>query len=206
MSETGHPNRDWKCDYSSGTAPWDTGRVSAQLRRFLASGHIISAPGRALELGCGTGTNAIFLAEAGFEVTAVDFTAEALCLASRRARQAGVQVRWIEADVLHLADIIPAADPFDLIFDRGCFHGFAPCDRPGFVEQLRIVTRPGSVVFLLTGNSREPFKNGPPVVSEAEIRETFDSSFKIQALEEFRFDTTRKHSHPLGYACHMTRR
>ena len=73
-------------------------------------------PGRAVVLGCGTGTNAIYLAKRGFEVTAIDIAPTALNLAQDRAEKADVKVRWLLADVL-----APPVDleRFDFIFDRG---------------------------------------------------------------------------------------
>src|SRR5688500_10131498 len=76
--------------------PWDTGRPSVELMRRLAQFSI--APCRAIELGCGTGTTAIWLAQQGFSVTAVDISPTAIARAEERARREGVQVRWLAAD------------------------------------------------------------------------------------------------------------
>ena len=90
-------DRDWNARYKQGELPWDSGLVSRELKRVLDEAHI--APCRALELGCGTGTNAIELARRGFDVSAVDCAQRALEIAQQKAIDAGVTVNWIKADV-----------------------------------------------------------------------------------------------------------
>src|SRR5439155_585090 len=108
MSERDH----WEARYTGGEAPpWDTGRVSAELVRHVAKFRIV--PCRAVELGCGTGTNAVWLAQQGFDVTAVDISPTALQQASQRAADAGVTIQWVEADVTDLPDLGP---PFEFFF------------------------------------------------------------------------------------------
>src|SRR5262245_56613997 len=87
--------------------PWDTGRPSAELQRRL--GQLTLAPGRAIELGCGTGSNAVWLAEQGFDVTAIDISPTAIARAEERARAASVMVRFVTADVTELPDL---GEPF----------------------------------------------------------------------------------------------
>ena len=87
-------DRDWNTRYVEGDLPWDSGLASRELRRVLDETGI--APCRALELGCGTGTNAIELARRGFDVTAVDCAPRALEIAQRKATAAGVTVNWRE--------------------------------------------------------------------------------------------------------------
>src|SRR5438105_1095757 len=97
MSERDH----WEERYTTGEPPpWDTGRVSPELIRRVAEFQI--APCRAVELGCGTGTNSVWLAQQGFDVTAIDISPTALDLARQRAADAGVAVRFVAADVTAL--------------------------------------------------------------------------------------------------------
>src|SRR5262245_55172693 len=98
-------------------APWDTGRPSAELERRIAQ--MKPAPCRTMELGCGTGTNAVWLAQQGFEVTAIDISPTAIERAREKATEAGVQVQFMQADVTVLPDLGP---PFPFFFDRGCYH------------------------------------------------------------------------------------
>ena len=95
--------------------PWDTGVSPPELTEFIRS----HAPGRALDLGCGTGTNVITLAQHGWWVTGVDFAWRAIRVARRKARRSGVEVELQVADVTR-GDAV--SGPYDLVLDLGCFH------------------------------------------------------------------------------------
>lgn len=164
-------------------APWDTGRPSSELARAITSGAV--KPGRAVELGCGTGTNAIYLAQQGFRVTAIDIAPNALKMAKEKAEKANVTVKWIQADVLNP----PELEPFDFIFDRGCYHGVRRQNAAGYVETVRRLSRPGTKVLIIAGNANETRSGGPPRVREEEIRRDFAEGFEILSLREMRFDT-----------------
>lgn len=175
----------WDRAYRQGArAPWDTGRPSSDLRQAISEKWI--APGRALELGCGTGTNAVYLAQSGFDVTAIDVAPTALAMARQKAAKAGVNVRWLWADVLNPPMYLPQ---FDFVYDRGCYHGVRRTSAQEYVETLRRVTRPGSLVLILAGNANEPGSGGPPRVTEQEIRADFSRDFEILRLDTTRFDT-----------------
>ena len=108
---------EWNDRYRDGNLPWDTGRPSSELQRVLGR-HPIE-PCRALELGCGTGTNSVWLARQGFEVTGIDVAPLAVERAEKRAHAAGVAANFVAGDVLHLPDL---GGPFAFFFDRGCYH------------------------------------------------------------------------------------
>ncbi|MCX6899049.1 MAG: class I SAM-dependent methyltransferase [Verrucomicrobia bacterium] len=196
------PDRDWDQTYRDPQSPpWDTRRPSTQLRLLLESGSV--KPCRALDLGCGTGTNVIFLAQQGFSATGVDLSGVAIQRAREKARAAAVSVNFVCASVLALPDF---GVPFAFVFDCGCFHTLAKDQRRTFVEQVLGVTRPGSIFLLLCGNAKEPLDPGPPTVSEEEIRATFSRDFDIEWIREFRLDTVNLPKTPLGYATLMRRR
>ena len=113
----------WEAIYSSrsrdllGCLPWESERpVGALVELFDRPGF---RPRTVLELGCGDGVNAVFMASRGCEVTAVDVSATALELAGEKQRVAGVEVEFVEGDVFELG---PAAAPFEFVFDRGMLH------------------------------------------------------------------------------------
>lgn len=187
----------WDSRYREGRPPWDTGRVSAELQRRLAQFEI--PPCRAIEFGCGTGTNAIWLAQQGFDVVAVDLSPLAIQQARRKAEQAGVDVLFLPADVTELPDLGP---PFDFFFDRGCYHAIRRSKAEEFLQQLDRVTSPDAWGIVLTGNSRESRQPGPPTVSEEELRRELGRSFELVSLEEFRFDQEEPDGHRhLGWSC-----
>ncbi|MCA1221702.1 class I SAM-dependent methyltransferase [Streptomyces sp. 8L] len=100
------------------------------------------APGRALDLGCGTGRNALYLASRGFEVDAVDLSPVAVAWAEDRARGAGIGARFLSGDVFAL----PATElsgPYDLVVDSGCFHHLPPHRRVSYLGLLDRVLAPG---------------------------------------------------------------
>ena len=105
----------WDAPYRRDRMPgWDVGRPSSHLVEAVEDGTF--KPGRAIVFGCGSGTNAIYLASKGFQVTGVDVAPSALAVAAKKAGEAGVEVEWMLADVVSL----PKLPPYDLVFDRGC--------------------------------------------------------------------------------------
>jgi SAM-dependent methyltransferase len=193
----------WNERYVKGETPWDTGQPSSELLRVLAESAI--PIGRAVELGCGTGANAVRLAQQGFDVTAVDLSPLAVEQAQRRAEATGVRVRFLAADLLHPPEELTG--PFDFVFDRGCYHIVRREDVNSFLETLRRLTRPGTLALVLTGNADEPHTPGPPVVTEQQIRTELGSLFDILQLRAFRFDQVEEVGvRFLGWSCLMRRR
>jgi cyclopropane fatty-acyl-phospholipid synthase-like methyltransferase len=90
-------------------------------------------PGRAIDLGCGTGTNVITLAERGWQVVGVDFAPSAIRRARRKIQRAGLDARVLVGDVTRLDGI---RGPFDFALDLGCFHGLAPADKKSYLTRL----------------------------------------------------------------------
>jgi len=113
-------------------------------------------PGRALDLGCGTGTNAITLAAHGWEVTGVDFSRRAIQIARRKARQAEVNLSLILGDVLRLDGV---SGSFDLILDIGCFHSLSKSEVDKYIHNLkRLLAMDGTLLmygfYKISGVSR----------------------------------------------------
>ncbi len=114
--------------------PWDTGISPPELLDFISH----HPRGRAIDLGCGTGTNVITLAKHGWQVTGIDFTPRAVQLARRKMRASGVTADVQVGDVTRLDGI---SGPFDFAFDLGCFHGIP--SRTEYLTQLSRVLAPG---------------------------------------------------------------
>ena len=192
----------WEGRYRSGDIPWDSGHPSTELQRVLAEEGI--QPCRAIELGCGTGSNAVWLASLGFEVTAVDISPLAIGRAQERAASAGVFVRFLTADVLDPPDL---GGPYDFFFDRGCYHVVRRVDVRRFLRTLAQLSGPGALGLVLAGNARESQSPGPPVVTENEIRQELGRVFDVVRLREFRFDETGpSDARPLAWSCLLKRR
>jgi SAM-dependent methyltransferase len=164
----------WDSAYRDGGKPgWDTGIVAPALKEAVESGAI--KPCRAVDLGCGSGTNCIYLASRGFDVTGIDVAPTALGIADEKAAKAGVRVRWVLADVLAL----PELEPFDLVFDRGCYHHVRYVDAAGFLDSLRQLTRPGTRCLILSCN-----RDSPPGVREHHMRSDFSALFDFEWLRD----------------------
>lgn len=193
---------DWNQRYEAGNTPWDSGLPSAELRRIIEEEKI--EPCRVLELGCGTGTNAILLAQFGFEVTAVDLSPFAIEQAVAKANDSNVEVSWICGDV---CSIDTPDEPFPLVFDRGCFH----CIRrdigvSAILETLERATAARSRLIVFTGNANEKREHGPPGLLEEDLRNDLGGLFEINQLRPFYFEDAGGKQGPLGWSCLATRR
>lgn len=191
----------WNRRYQEADTPWDMRIPSRELTRVLDDGLIRGRT--ALELGCGTGTNAVLLAERGFQVTAVDGAPLAIERARQLAQFNGVAVDFMEGDVCVLPDL---EKTFDFLFDRGCFHCVRLVNAAGYLETVRRCTHPGSQFLVLTGNANETREGGPPRLHEQELRADFEPLFEVLDLRPFRFDDPDGPTGPLGWSCLMTRR
>lgn len=116
---------------------WDTNITPPELISLIASG---LKPGRALDLGCGTGTNVIYLTQHGWQTTGVDFVGKAIETAKHKAKAAGVAADFFQGDVTRLDFLSPS---FDLVLDIGCFHSLPANRRPAYIAGLRRLLGPG---------------------------------------------------------------
>src|SRR5437899_9347597 len=132
--------------YAKRETPWDSGKPSEELVRLLDAGKLTGKT--VLEIGCGTGTNAIELARRGFQVVAVDIVEQAIQAAREKARDAKLKVVFRVADALK-DDL---GGPYDILFDRGTYHCLRRENLKEFQDVLKRVTRSGSWWLSLAGN------------------------------------------------------
>lgn len=186
----------WNEVYSSREEiPWDIGVPSEQLVKLIEKREI--KPCSALDICCGTGTEAIYLAKNGFEVSAIDISKEAIKIAQNKAREAKVKVDFRVGNVLELPF---QNDSFGFVSDRGCFHVFAPEYRKWFADEIHRVMKRGGIYLLRCFSEKEPGGWGPCRISKQEITDTF-SNFEISSIEDVTLHG-RKGSHK-GYKCLM---
>ncbi len=154
--------------------PWDTGQSPPELLTYLAE----HQPGRAIDLGCGTGTNVITLAQHGWRAIGIDFSRQAIRRARRKAARLGIEASFIHGSVTTLEGI---EGPFDLGVDIGCFHALTPEGRRAYVSRLaQVVGADGTV--LLYAFLRAQDAPRPSWTSEAEVRQLFAGEFAVQAI------------------------
>ena len=160
--------------YYLGSPPWDTGITPPELAEFIEN-HL---PGRALDLGCGTGTNVLALASAGWEAVGVDFSGGAIRLARKKARRSGLKAVFFRDDVLRLKDL---TGRFDLVYDIGCFHSLPPARFDDYAANLARHLAP-SGTFMLYVFFRSPESSGPGI-TQAELDRTF-APFRLLRRED----------------------
>ena len=147
---------------------WEPRHPPQELVSVLAA-EVLPAGGSVLDVGCGAGLEAVFLAQCGFRVIGVDTSYEALKIARQRSAAAGIAVDWRRGDALDL----PLEDrSVDFVTDRGCFHVIDPDVRPAFARELDRVLRPGGTI-LLRGAAREDEEAGLFAVDADEVDRAF---------------------------------
>ena len=136
---------------------------------------------RVLDLGCGTGTHSIYLAQQGCTVVGVDFSSKAIALARQKALQTGVNVDFRIGDVTRL-DFLNG--PFDIVLDVGCFHGLSESERKKYAQNLVHLTHPGSLFLLWAVNGGDHFGIG---VNPEAIGQSLSPNFVLSHTKESRY-------------------
>jgi SAM-dependent methyltransferase len=174
--------RDWNEAYEKNELPWDTGVPDDLLVAFVRAGRIV--PGAALDVGAGTGTNALWLAEQGFDVLGVDVSPRAVEMARAKVK-AGARCRFEAGDFLAAAP----AGPFAFVFDRGCFHVFdEPEDRARFAARVAACLAPGGVWLSLIGSTEgAPREFGPPRRTARDVTAAIEPALAIEELSAASF-------------------
>ena len=161
----------YRAFYALGLRVWEREAPAAALVAVV-EGPGAPPPGRALDLGCGTGTDSVYLARRGWDVTGVDQVPRALALARRRAAAAGVAPRFVLGDVTRLRELGVGRD-CTLLLDFGCFHTLPADLRDAYVASVSGVAAPGAT-FLLYGFARPPrLAPLPAGLTPEEVRRRF---------------------------------
>ena len=204
MSQPSRPKfvtpADWDAAYREGTPPWDTERPHAELVRVLDECRL--RLDTVLEIGCGSGADAVLLARRKFEITAVDASAIALERARARAEQHDALLRLVLADIF---DVAPSAGQFDLVYDAGFYHFIRLVDLEKYLDMLWHVTRPGSHYFCLAGAPGETAEGGPPQVSEDDIHGELGRLFEFVHLRPTRLEAANRKEGYRAWSCLMRR-
>jgi SAM-dependent methyltransferase len=167
--------------YRNGVPPWDIGRPQPAIVRLADEGLIA---GDVIDVGCGTGENALYLASRGLEVVGVDAAPTAVAQAQEKARQRASSATFLVADALALEGL---ERTFDVAIDCGLFHTFSDVDRVRFERTLHRTLRVGGRYVLLCFNEHQPGEQGPRRVTQAEIRVTFGTGWTVDSIVAERF-------------------
>ncbi|GAA0237860.1 methyltransferase domain-containing protein [Haladaptatus pallidirubidus] len=166
------------------TPPWDIGRPQSAVRSVFESR---SFEGSVLDIGCGTGENALFLADRGFSVLGIDASPRAIEKARAKARTLDVtgEVCFQIQDALSLDDL---DERFSVVLDCGLFHIFDDKNRRKYIASLDAVTAPDGHTIVLCFSDREPGDWGPRRISEQELRTAFTDGWTVETVESARFE------------------
>jgi 2-polyprenyl-3-methyl-5-hydroxy-6-metoxy-1,4-benzoquinol methylase len=164
----------------AGTPPWDIGRPQPAFLELADRGLV---RGRVLDVGCGTGEHTLMASALGLEATGIDSSPTAIDLAKRKARERGLEARFILWDALELPALAQGEGRFDTVLDCGLFHVFDDDDRATFVTGLRSIIAPGGRYFMLCFSDRQPGGFGPRRVTPDEIRTSFAEGWLVESIE-----------------------
>ena len=173
----------WENNYQTAdvsSLPWEAFKPPSRLVKLIDSGKI--KIGKSIDLGCGLGTNSIYLAHKGFDVVALDVSKTALKYASQRAEEAGVKIDFIQgfAHKLNFPE-----KTFSLVFDRGCFHHVPPEFRKEYIEGVHRVLIGNGSYYLECFCTACAFDYGHKF-SEDDIKKLFGEKFNIITVEEIK--------------------
>jgi SAM-dependent methyltransferase len=166
-----------------GTPTWDIGRPQPAVVRLAEAG---AFAGDVLDIGCGTGENALFLAARGHRAVGVDFATEAVAKARAKAAERRLMAEFVVGDALDLGAL---GRTFDTVLDVGLFHALQPDERHPYAASLAAVLRPGGRAFLLCWSTRNPFGYGPARIAARDIRTAFRRGWSVESIEPETLDT-----------------
>ena len=182
-----------------GSPPWDIGRPQPAVVELAEAGEIV---GSVLDVGCGTGEHALYLAECGHDVLGIDTAPRAVEIAEAKARDRGIAARFQVWDALRVHEL---GRTFESAIDIGLFHTLADDERPAHARSLHDVLAPGGRAFLLCWSERNPWGFGPRHVTQMELLGTFEDGWEVR-IEESRFETKLEGVEVHAWLARLTRR
>lgn len=174
----------WEEEYNK-VPTWEVGHPQSAFVELFSSNELVL--GKVLDIGCGTGENAIFLAQNGFSVVGIDLVASAIEQAKQKANKLGLNIDFSVGDALHLRF---HPDEFDSVIDSALFHIFDDKSRRAYLDQIAKVLRPDGGYFMLCFSESEPTDwGGPRRVSKEEIEEALAPNFEVNFIHDSIIET-----------------
>lgn len=178
--------KDWNQLYLNRITPWNHEAFSPEIDKRCHEWRLYPQKyPRILEVGCGTGTNAIEFARRGFHVTGCDIAEEAIRQAKEKSQQATVHVEWLLGDFFTYDFKMP---PFPLVIDHGCYHILREIDVNRYLSVIDRLTHKGSLFIVFTGSTNYKIDLGPPKISAEAMCRELEQLFHLKDLREFHFE------------------
>lgn len=174
---------------------WTAGTAGPELVKLVYEG-VIEPKSKILEIGCGLGTESVFLAARDMDVTAMDLSESAVSVGKKLANLYGVNVNWIAGDLL-TTDLFN--EEFDIITDQGCFHHMHEEERRIYLEKILKYLKPGGRLILRCYSDKIPGGHQPRRISSDDMLSTFFPALKLEHMERVLSFSTEKYSKPLGW-------
>ncbi len=193
------PRRDFEAAYREGAAPWDIGKPQPEIVALEQAGEIV---GDVLDVGCGTGENALYLAARGHRVLGIDGAPTAIARATEKAAQRGLPAVFLIGDALELGRLRRRVET---VVDCGMFHAVDPGQRRAYAQSLTEVLSPGGTLALVCFSDAEPPGPGPHRIAEYEIGDAFRSIFVVSSLRAGRFDSNRPGGGARAWVANLTK-
>ena len=170
-------------DAYRGRPPWEIGRPQRAFMELEEAGRIGAS---VLDVGCGTGENALHLAERGHDVWGIDISSVAVERAMVKSHARRLPVVFLAADALEPEAV---GRTFDTVIDCGCWHTLSDDDRPRYAASMQALTQPGSGLHIMCFSEAEPPGWGPRRVTQSELRSTFADGWKTESVVAVQFET-----------------
>ena len=173
--------RNWEQLYQEQdveSMPWFNANLDPDIEKSLTKLNFTT--GNVLDIGTGPGTQAMILAERGFQVTATDLSETAIQKAAAKAQEKGLNIHWQQDDILNSK----IQGKFDLIIDRGCFHVFPPENRQDYVNVVDSLLKSQGYLLLKCFSHLETREGGPHRFTPEQIKEIFNPKLQVMSLEE----------------------
>ncbi len=167
-----------------GTPPWDIGKPQGEIVSLEKSGAITGA---VIDVGCGTGENAIFLAGRGHGVLGIDSAELAIKKAKAKAAERQSKASFKVWDALRIDEL---GTRFDSGIDCGFFHTLSDEAMVRYQSRLLSAIRPGGRYFILAFSDKEPGWGGPRRLTQNQIRAAFGAGWQVESIVKARFEDT----------------
>ncbi|MDP9299995.1 MAG: class I SAM-dependent methyltransferase [Actinomycetota bacterium] len=180
---SGPPDQRGFDEMYAGVPPWDIGRAQPEVVRIADAGGFAEP---LIDVGCGTGENALELASRGLEALGIDASPRAIEAAKTKASERGLSAEFLVADALSLGSL---GRRFRSALDCGVFHVFEDRERPDYVASLASALEPGGVLHLLCFSDLQPGSFGPRRVTQQELRDSFADGWDVREIVAATFVT-----------------